>query len=240
MFSFATTPVMYVGLLILFAWCTVWSAVELVRSTTTEHRISNGLHLIMSLVMLAMVPRSTYAALSAVVPLSVQAGFFVVAAGWFVALAVRGPGSVRPHFVGHAVMFAAMAWHLIGMMVKMAQMSEHGMGEHAGHTMAGSGDVVAWVGLPFMAALLWMGLSALVDLVRPQAGHASGHVVTNRSAGEHPAHVPAAAGCHDPRPAGSVSERAHAAMGAAMNLGMFWMSVGLVAGLLPFLAVLQA
>ena len=41
-------------LLILFAWCTVWSAVELVRSTTTEHRISNGLHLIMSLVMLAM------------------------------------------------------------------------------------------------------------------------------------------------------------------------------------------
>ncbi len=28
-------------------------------------------------------------------------------------------------------MFAAMAWHLIGMMVKMAQMSEHGMGEHA-------------------------------------------------------------------------------------------------------------
>jgi hypothetical protein len=29
-------------------------------------------------------------------------------------------------------------------------------------------------------------------------------------------------------------------MGAAMNLGMFWMSVGLVAGLLPFLAVLQA
>jgi hypothetical protein len=137
------------------------------------------------------------------------------------------------------VMFAAMAWHLIGMMVKMAQMSEHGMGEHAGHTMAGSGDVVAWVGLPFMAALLWMGLSALVDLVRPQAGHASGHV-TSRSSGEHAAHVPAATGCHDPRPAGSVSERAHAAMGAAMNLGMFWMSVGLVAGLLPFLAVLQA
>ncbi len=92
-----------VGLLILFAWCTVWSAVELVRSTTTEHRISNGLHLIMSLVMLAMVPRSTYAALSAVVPLSVQAGFFVVAAR-----VVRRPGgpaatsgpAVRPHLRG--------------------------------------------------------------------------------------------------------------------------------------------
>ena len=73
MFTFAATPVMYVGLFVLFAWCTLWSAVELIRSTTPQHRVSNALHLVMSVVMLAMVPRSTYAALSAVVPVGVQA-----------------------------------------------------------------------------------------------------------------------------------------------------------------------
>ena len=38
---------------------------------------------------------------------------------------------------------------------------------------------------------------------------------------------------------GSAAARAHHAMGAAMNLGMFWMSVGLVAPVLPVLTVLQ-
>ena len=244
MFTFAATPVMYVGLFVLFAWCTLWSAVELIRSTTPQHRVSNALHLVMSVVMLAMVPRSTYAALSAVVPVGVQAGFFLLAALWFVALAVRTAGPGRGHFIGHALMFAAMTWHLVGMMVKMAQMAGHGMGEHAAPGMTGSVDVIAWVGLPFMAALAWMGCASLVAWVRPVAERVptvrQTTLASVHAADHHRPPVAAEASCHEPRPVGSDVERAHHAMGAAMNLGMFWMSVGLVTPLLPFLAVLHA
>lgn len=225
MFSFSQTPVMFAGLLILFAWCTAWSTVELLRSRTASDRIMTGLHLFMSVVMLAMVPRPSWAALSGVIPTPVLSGLFVLGAAWFVWAAVRagrdahgthaGHAGHTGHLIGHAVMFGAMAWHLAGMAVAMATMmghdgSGHGGSGHSdmGHAMAPAPAmmVVAWVGVPLMIALLVMGVADLVGCLRPATPGA---------------------------------RRPHLAMGAAMNLGMFWMSVGLVAPLLPFLSVLQ-
>ena len=96
-----------------------------------------------------------------------------------------------------------MAWHLAGMAVAMASMAGHGSdhgGGHGdmGHAMAPAPAMlaIAWIGIPFMIALLVMGVTDLIGCLRP---------ATTRA------------------------ERPHRAMGAAMNLGMFWMSVGLVA-----------
>ena len=50
MFAFADTPVKFVGLLILFAWCTLWSIYELTRPQDARQRISNALHLVMAVV----------------------------------------------------------------------------------------------------------------------------------------------------------------------------------------------
>lgn len=163
MFSFEATPVMFVGLLALFAWCLVWGVVELWRSGGAEQRVSNGLHVLMSAVMLAMVPRPSWVALRDAVGMPVLVAAFVAATGWF-----------------------------------------------------------AWLGLPFMAALLAMGARHLVAASAPAA---SGELVT--------------AACTEPRPAGSPAARAHDAAGAAMNLGMFWMSVGLLTPVLPALALLR-
>lgn len=227
LFSFAQTPVMFIGLILMFTWCTVWSLVELLRSTTANARIMHCLHLFMSVVMLLMVPRPTWQALSAVIPTPILAVMFVLCALWFVWDAWRGnhhehPGH-RRHLVAHAIMFAAMSWHLAGMAVAMASMKPgghgdhghgnhggHGMEGHAGHGMPGHGmepmTVIAWVGLPFMAALLIVGVAELIGCLRTGKDRA---------------------------------QRAHLASGAAMNLGMFWMSVGLIAALVPFLKAIQ-
>lgn len=208
MFNFEATPVMFAGLGILFTWCLAWGAVELWRSRGAEQRLSNAWHVVMSAVMLAMVPRASWAVLHDVVGMPVLIGVFVVATGWFVWLAVRpaprGHGS-RAHFVGHAVMFGAMAWHLAGMALMMQ-----------------APVLVAWVGVPFMAALLVMGARHLVAAAAPVASPGL-----------------AMAACAEPRPAGSAAARAHDAAGAAMNLGMFWMSVGLLTPVLPGLALLR-
>lgn len=222
MFSFAHTPVMFTGLILMFVWCTVWSLVELLRSTTANARIMHGLHLFMSVVMLLMVPRPTWQVLSTVIPTPVLAVIFALCALWFVWDAWRGdhhehPGH-RRHLVAHAIMFAAMSWHLVGMVVAMASMKSGGHGNHdhgnhgghGGHAMQGHGmdpmTVIAWVGLPFMAALLIVGVANLIGCLRPGKDSA---------------------------------QRAHLASGAAMNLGMFWMSVGLIAALMPFLKAIQ-
>lgn len=45
------------------------------------------------------------------------------------------------------------------------------------------------------------------------------------------------AGCHEPQPVGSPLQRLGRLHDAAMNLGMFWMSTGLMVALLPFMSV---
>lgn len=211
MFAFTHTPVMFTGLLILFAWCTGWSLVELIGSRTASERLMNGLHLFMSVIMLVMVPAPTWKALTSVVPIPWLAGVFGAAAVWFLVDAVRGhrhadhAGHGR-HLLAHALMFAAMAWHLLGMQARMGpMMTEHG-GGHAMTAGPSAALIVAWVGVPFMAALLVMGIADLLGALRSGA---------------------------------MVRTRAHRTMGMAMNLGMFWMSVGLIAPLLPWMSLLQ-
>lgn len=236
---------MVVGLLALFTWCTVWSAYETLRQQQPQHRVSNGLHLVMSLVMLLMVLPATWRPLVTVVPLPVWVAVFVLSAVWFVVQAVRsrGEGSrVAWHHLSHAAMFGAMVWHLVGMVARMGGAGHGPAGTAGAGAMTGMPDPVAVsgtaipvaaVGIPFMAYLLTAAVLAGVRVVRPGAAHV------------HADHGPATqpvmdvGGCHDARPAGGTASRLAASAEAAMAFGMFWMSVGLVLPLLPFLAVLR-
>ncbi|MHB1007639.1 MAG: DUF5134 domain-containing protein [Propionibacteriaceae bacterium] len=187
MFAFADTPVKFVGLLILFAGCTVWSVYELTRPQDWRQRISNGLHLVMAVVMLLMVAPVTWHALIAVVPTSALVGVFALSTGWFVWLvvdALRAPDQRGwLHFLGHAAMFGAMTWHLSAMAVMHAGMphaSAMNRGSDTGMDMGqwmaaqsrpgGTLWIVALVGIPFMTYLVIASLRALQQAVRPRSG----------------------------------------------------------------------
>ncbi|MGN0097384.1 MAG: DUF5134 domain-containing protein [Corynebacterium sp.] len=196
--------------------------------------MSNLLHLVMSVVMLLMVARPTWRVLTGVILVPGLVGFFAVATVWFVWLAVgagRSPGrGARLHFLGHAVMFTAMTWHLWAMVVKPSV----GHGAHGGHESAGSGmdgwvsaqsqagGILWWfavIGLPLMAYLLVAGVRgvwlALFPAARVQPPD-----------------------CHGARTTGPATYRMAALTEFAMNVGMFWMSVGLMTPVLPFLGSL--
>ncbi|MEA4944668.1 MAG: DUF5134 domain-containing protein [Propionicimonas sp.] len=260
MFSFATTPVMFVGLLVLFAWCCCWCGYELTRPQSGRQRVSNALHLLMSVVMLLMVAGPTWGALTTVLPTPVLAGIFVLATGWFGWLAIdAGRTSDRPsllHFTGHATMFAAMSWHLAAMAVMTAGMtaaapdsgmSGHGHGGHDGMDMGNwmtaesrPGGALWWfalVGLPLMAYLLAAALRALWLAARPAP---AGEPVDPDTCDcdDDARHSVTSHNCHETRPAGSAKYRLAALSDFAMCAGMFWMSTGLLAPILPMLAVL--
>jgi hypothetical protein len=189
MFTFADTPVKFVGLLLLFAWCTLWSLYEMTRPQDSRQRISNALHLVMAVVMLLMVAPITWAGLVAVVPTFALVGVFALSTAWFVWLAIDAlRGSDRDgglHFFGHAAMFAAMTWHLSAMAVMEAAMSPGtGMDMGSGSDMGGM-DMGQWmmtqsmpggtlwafalVGLPLMAYLLVSSLRCLWQAVQPRS-----------------------------------------------------------------------
>jgi len=188
MFAFADTPVKFVGLLLLFAWCTLWSIYELTRPQDVRQRISNALHVVMAVVMLLMVAPITWNGLVAVVPTFALVGVFALSTAWFVWLAVDAlRASDRRgwlHFLGHAAMFGAMTWHLSAMAVMQAAMS-HGMGMDMGSgTGMGGMDMGQWmaaqskpggtlwifafVGIPFMTYLLISSLRSLWQAVQPR------------------------------------------------------------------------
>lgn len=224
MFTFAATPVKFVALLVLFAWCVGWGCYELTRRQSSEQRVGNALHLAMSLLMLAMVPAWSWKPLSAFLPLWGWAALFAVATAWFVLRWARSEGRGEGvHAAACALMFFAMTWHLGGMAVWMTAMS--GAAGHGGMAMAPSPGVlaVAWVGVPVMVLLLAVGL---LDLVRAFRRPVPGASV-------------AAPTCHEPRPIGSWAYRCDALFGAAMNLGMFWMSAGMLTPLLPWMGALS-
>ena len=234
MFTFDQTPVKYVGLLVLLTWCTLWCARELARSRGARQRICDALHLLMAVVMLAMVPKPVWMALTGAIPVPVVVAAFAAATLWFVWLTAGAPGrSARPDdaadhacaghahaghagrahagHAGHIAMFAAMTWHLTAMAVKASARAELGMGLAMREWMEQAGRpgrvlwVFALVGLPFMAYLLVAGVLALRRALRP----------------------------------GAAAGRRLAAMSDfAMNFGMFWMSTGLLTPILPFFAAL--
>ncbi|MCC6494911.1 MAG: DUF5134 domain-containing protein [Propionibacteriaceae bacterium] len=193
MFAFADTPVRFVGLLLLFAWCTLWSAYELTRPQDARQRISNALHLLMAVVMLLMVSPATWTRLVAVVPTFALVGLFALSTAWFVWLAIEAVrGSDRNgglHFSGHAAMFGAMTWHLAAMAVMQTAMS-HGMGMGSGpgshpggmnkgewmtaqSVPGGTLWIFALVGVPLMAYLLVSSLRSLWQAVRPRTAPAA-------------------------------------------------------------------
>lgn len=235
MFSFDATPVKFVGLLVLFVWCTAWSVYELARSRGSRQRISHGLHLGMAVVMLLMVARPTWSALTSVVPTAAWAGVFALATGWFVWLTVDAFRTLdrhgRLHAAGCAAMFAAMTWHLAAMAAMAAGHGAHGqsMGDWM-TTQAQPGGVLWWfalIGIPLMASLLVASFAAARRALAPVRTRAL--VTAGGPAGTH--------ACHD-HPATPVTARLSAASDFAMNAGMFWMSTGLLVPILPAFALL--
>ena len=243
MFTLADTPVKFVALLALFAWCTVWCTYELTRRQDARQRISNAAHLAMAVVMLLMVARPTWAALTALVPTSALVAAFAVGTAWFGWLAVDGFRAADRraglHFCGHAAMFAAMTWHLAAMAVK----AQHTTGHHGmGHGATGHGAqpgttmwVFALIGVPLMTYLLAASVTAIRELVRPrvaeleEATTGAGRAVLTPAGPER--------GCHEVRAVGSTAHRLAASCDFAMNFGMFWMSTGLLVPILPFFTV---
>lgn len=155
MFTLTDTPVKFIGLLILFAFTTIWSLRDLAQPQSTRQRVSNSLHLMMAVVMLAMVARSVWTPLSNLVPLPAWVVIFALATGWYGYLLVdatlarrAGRPAALGHAISHLLMFAAMTWHLAAMQVKHSMMGGHdhgdqGHGDHAhtdhGHAEHGHG-----------------------------------------------------------------------------------------------------
>lgn len=242
MFSFADAPVKVVALLIMFAFCTVWSVVEVSRSRGAVQRVGSVLHLLMSLVMLLMVVPLTWMPLRDLVTLPGLIAVFGASTLWFVYRAAVAAPDQRLHAWGHAAMFGAMTWHVTGMFVRHSAMMASG-------SMAGHGDMdmpsssamaVAIIGVPFMVYLLVSGLMELWQAVRPASVDRTAHREVMVHAGASTAAVSdeAHAGCLPEHEAGSRSKRLAALAAAAMNLGMFWMSTGLMAPVAPWLGVL--
>ncbi|QGF23344.1 DUF5134 domain-containing protein [Raineyella fluvialis] len=98
MFTLANTPVKFVVLLVFFAWCTAWSMYELTRPQDRTQRVSNVLHLVMSVVMLLMVAPVTWMPLVHLLTPPVVLAVFVLSTAWFAGLAVtrRGPAGITP------------------------------------------------------------------------------------------------------------------------------------------------
>lgn len=214
MFTLSAVPVKFVALLILFAFTTVFETYRVVRATNGTQRTSHLLHLVMSVIMLLMVPKSWWVPFRNVVPVPVSIFLMVLGVLWFGYLAVTAKPGHRAHPTGCALMFAAMVWHLAAMMVKMHNMAgmQHGSNQMGGMNhgsmggmqpqMASGGRGTLWwmavLGLPLMAYLLYASVRAL------------------------------AVAFHEP------SARLSSLSDFAMNFGMFWMSTGLLVPVLPF------
>lgn len=232
MFTLAATPVKLVALLVLFAFCTIWCGYELTRRQDRTNRVSNALHLVMAVVMLLMVVPATWRPLTAVVPMPALVVLFAAGVVWFAVLSIRGWRTAGRgqglHLAGHAVMFAAMTWHVAAMAaMAAARAGGSGMGHGGGMGQMGAMTqpapvmvIFAIVGLPLMAYLAAATVVAVAKLFR----------------------APGAAedlACHEPRRVGSAGYRLAALSDAAMNGGMFWMSTGLLVPVLPFFAALS-
>lgn len=228
MFSAESTPIMFYSLIVAFSWCSIWSFYELARRQSVSQRVSNALHLVMSGVMLLMVAHPTWAWLTSVVSTPLCATIFGVSTIWFVWLAFapadnRHAG--RTHFLSHAAMFAAMTWHLSAMAAKSGISNDSG-GHHQGGGMGGhaTADPTMWwfalVGLPLMAYLLVSTLLALWRTVRPIPPNS-------------PTALPSTAHTCAPTPTRPVAVRLGSLAHLAMTGGMFWMSLGLLAPIIP-------
>lgn len=224
MFTLTDTPGKFLILLVLFAFCAVWETVQVTRRPAVTQLISTLLHLWMAIVMLLMVPKNLWMPFASIIPMPVIIVTMVVGIAWYLFLGLRGFSARGDdphgpwHHLGHAMMFAAMTWHLWAMHVKHSMM-HHGHMEHD-HGSTGH-DGVLWtaaiVGVPFMIHLLVAAIGNILQAVRGP-----------RDTSE--------AVCHA-KPTGPLDFRLGALSMFAMNFGMWFMSTGLMTPLLPFMKI---
>lgn len=254
MFTLTDMPVKFVGLLILFAFSTIWSLYQLARRQNAPTLVSNLAHLAMAVVMLLMVPRALWQPFVAAIPLPVLVGFFGLVSVWFGYLGVRGVAAGGPlrrhgwHAWGHAGMFGAMTWHLGAMLSHRMAGAGHQppAGAGSGQSSMGHGSMAQHVTasdpMPLQAAmpgdtatlLAIVGIPFMTYLLAAAAWNlktvVSPSVMIRDQAGHEAAgHGHYAAG----------SPRLAALADFAMNFGMFWMSTGLMVALLPFFRALS-
>ena len=240
MFTLSAVPVKFVGLLVLFAFTTAYEGWRTVRADSATGRTSHGLHLLMSVIMLLMVPKSWWVPFKSVVPVPVSIALMVVGVLWFARLALRGHGHGRAHATGCALMFTAMVWHLAAMMVKM-----HNMTSMSGKT-GGSATP-----MPSMAGMDHGSMAGMSP--SPMASPMAGMDHSQMASGGHGTMwwmaligIPLMAyllwasfkalAVAFTKP----GQRVSALADFAMNFGMFWMSTGLLVSVAPFMGLLSA
>lgn len=227
MFTLSATPVTFVCLLVMFTVTSCWEVQRVVTARTG--RVGHVLHLLMGLLMLAMVPRQLWIPLHRGVGIPVMMGVMLLGVVWFLVQAVRQwhDPVVRRHGLGCAGMFAAMVWHLWAMQVRMMHTMgpmasgapmDHSM-EAMGHgsmTMAPATDWLTTASSP--GGVMWwfavVGVLFMAGLAWMAVRDAT---LALRSREHRVGHVAS----------------------LCMNLGMFWMSTGLLVPVLPFFAWLQ-
>ena len=101
MFTFDETPVKFIGLLVLLSWCTIWCLYELTGSRGARQWVCDVLHLVMAVVMLAMVPKGVWMALTGVVAVPMIVAVFAAATLWFAWLTFGTLGQSRRHGGAH-------------------------------------------------------------------------------------------------------------------------------------------
>lgn len=148
---------------VLFAVAGAYCAIRVVVGWSWIDRLSNGVHLVMSLVMLAMPwPWASVFPTAAQIVFFTAAGLWYVYLGLFDAHADAGPG--EGHHSGpallwyHAGMMAAMVWMAVAMTPFAAQAVMPGMSmSHREMTMsAGSGITGMTGGQPWAIAISWI------------------------------------------------------------------------------------
>lgn len=233
MFTLTAIPVKFASLLVLFLFSTLWESRALATAKGAG-RVSHGLHLLMALVMLVMVPRSVWRPLVKVVPLWVFIALMAIGVVWFAWQAIQAKPGHRAHAAGCTLMFAAMVWHLVGMSIKM-------------HTMASMPAGSSMSPMPSMSAMASMGATPSASATSVTGMDHSSAMASGHSGAWWIAIVGLPlmawllwAGLSAlVRAARSSVSRPSDLNDFAMNFGMFWMSTGLMVTLIPAFAHLS-
>lgn len=233
MFTLSATPVKFCVLLALFAFCLAWEAVALVRARGAVGRTSSAAHLVMSVVMLAMVPRSWWMPFHMhLAPLPLLIGLMALGAAWFAWRTAKAAPGHRTHPATCLAMFVTMVWHLWAMQAMMAHTMAMSMPSHGGmdHSQMDHSHMAGHASMGGMAAKSWQ-----------QAASEPGHLLwwvavagvvllavmlwaTTRALSRIPGHP---------------GQRLALAAEAAMCFGMAWMSTGLLTPVAPWVHVLS-
>lgn len=145
---------------VLFGVAAIYFLFRILVARTGIERIHNGVHVAMSVVMLAM-PWSWYDA----IPAALQIVFFTAAAGWYVYLLLFLPRAGAAAEVGdhrrgwlvwyHAAMMTAMVWMAVAMTARTPSpvMGMSGM-DHAQHLPSGGAQMTGMQ--PWAVPLSWV------------------------------------------------------------------------------------